>query len=179
MFRFYAKINKMVWDREKRILKIDKEVMDEMFETKDHMTTVVATQQADSSSCGLHSIRCFDAILQSLNSLDNALTSTNFENNLRKNKQLRTYPGECKQFKSELVDYSLNAIFFLSLLHTHQPIDFIKERHQHDFLGPLEMSYTDMEHCLPNKHYLRSLQISYKNSEADFFCNAETSSRLF
>ena len=159
----------MVWDQKKHLLKIDKGVMDEMFETKDNMTIVVVTEQADGYSCGLHSIRCFDAILQSLYSLGNALTSTDFENNLRKNKQLRTYPGECKQFKSELVDYSLNAIFFLSLLHTHQPIDFIKERHQHDFLGTLETSYMDMDHFLPNKHNLRSLHISNENFDAEYF----------
>jgi len=63
----------------------------------------------------------------------------------------------------------LNAIFFLSLLHTHQPVDFIKERHQHDFLGTLETSYTDMHHCLPNTHNLRSLHISNENCEAEYF----------
>ena len=169
MFRFYAKINKMFWDREGRLLKIDKGIMKEMLDTNNHMTIVVVTQQADGNSCGLHSIRCFDAILQSLNSLGTALTSTNFENNLRKNKQLRTYPGECKQFKSELVDYSLNAIFFLSLLHPHQPIDFIKKRQQHDVLGRLETSYTDMHDCFPNKPNLRSAQNLNEHREKDYF----------
>ena len=56
----------MVWDQKKHLLKIDKGVMDEMLETKDNMTIVVVTEQADAYSCDLHSIQCFDAILELL-----------------------------------------------------------------------------------------------------------------